>query len=413
MRSSSLRCSPAVLVAILTVFSAAQQSESLGDAARRLRSEKQSPSSPTTRQGDTSGGDLASQTASQAFAGPVSKLRLFALVVGGISDDDLVRELRTVGVNFGPDEAYLKEIGAVSGPAIAQELRTATQHLDAAQKEDSDRIDHLLKAAIAEKRTDYRGALSSLKPMLQVGAPSADILFAAGGVLNKLEDFGHSAWILTRVVQLSPDFPYAHGQLSYAYYRMEDGERAVSEARVMVQLRPTSSDAHKFLGLGLSVEGDFSGALREYNEAVRLNPSNAHVYYDIGVLRVDQSNWESAIAAYEKAVKLLPNEGKFYNNLGIALDKAGRLNDAIEAFEKGRQLTPDDPRLLQSYGAVLCNAGRYSQAIPVFTTLLDVAPDWNMARPCLYRSLMRTGRADEAKRVKEDYIKYSPDHTSW
>ena len=74
MRSSSLRCSPAVLVAILTVFSAAQQSESLGDAARRLRSEKQSPSSPTTRQGDTSGGDLASQTASQAFAGPVSKL---------------------------------------------------------------------------------------------------------------------------------------------------------------------------------------------------------------------------------------------------------------------------------------------------------------------------------------------------
>ena len=85
----------------------------------------------------------------------------------------------------------------------------------------------------------------------------------------------------------------------------------------------------------------------------------------------------------------------------------------LRPSKKAAKSSPNDPRLLQSYRAVLCNSGKYTEAIPVFKALLDSEPDWNMARPCLYRSLIRTGQAEEARKVKEDYIKYSPDHSAW
>jgi predicted Zn-dependent protease len=69
--------------------------------------------------------------------------------------------------------------------------------------------------------------------------------------------------------------------------------------------------------------------------------------------------------------------------------------------------------MLQSYGAMLCNSGRSAKAIEIFEVLLATTPDWNMARPCLYRALMSVGRTAEAQQVKEDYAKYSPDHSTW
>jgi predicted Zn-dependent protease len=76
-------------------------------------------------------------------------------------------------------------------------------------------------------------------------------------------------------------------------------------------------------------------------------------------------------------------------------------------------LAPGRPEILQSHGALLCNYGQNDQAIEAFTSLLQSTPDWNLARPCLDQSFMRTGRTEEAERVKEDYIKYLPDQESW
>jgi len=160
--------------------------------------------------------------------------------------------------------------------------------------------------------------------------------------------------------------------------------------------------------------GDYNGALQEFSRAITLEPKSAGTYYyDIGVVRADQKEWSAAIAAYLNAIQVGPTRWPFYNNLGIALGRMNRVDEAVAAFEKGKVLAASEPELCQSYGALLCNSGRYEAAVKEFRELLELVPERNMARPCLYRSLIRTGHPDEAQKVKEEYAAYSPDHTSW
>jgi tetratricopeptide (TPR) repeat protein len=416
MRSRRPFASVLAVVISVAISTVAQEPETLGDVARRLREEKAAQANsvqPPAQEGPQS--DLAiAGDKSLLSSGPISQLQIFAWIAGGMAGADLVHEVKARGLSFESDEPFIRQLVVTdSGSYLAVELRSTPRHVDTLVFENPAAVAQMYEAAISVQKQDYRSALKQIGPMIKSNPGDLNLLFALANVLNKLEDFGHAAQVAKHVVELAPDFPYAHGQLSYAYYRMEDGPQAVAEARAMVRLRPESSDGHKFLGLGLSVVGDDTGALREYDQALKLNPRNAAVYYDVGVLRAAQNDFQNAVPAYEHAVALDPSKAYYFNNLGIALGREGKIDAAVAAFEKGEVLAPGDPDILQSHGALLCNYGRNDEAIEVFTALLESTPDWNMARPCLYRSLMRVGRTEEAQKVKEDYTKYSPNHESW
>jgi tetratricopeptide (TPR) repeat protein len=399
----------------------AQQAKSLRDVAQRAHEPKQNVHGALLPK-QAQPADEAAQSA------PVTQMQLFSWLAGGLSTEDQLRELRARGIAFEPDEACLRDLAAAGDDALLiSELRAAQRHLSvppaqnaaSAPTKNADStptqsaLIQMVKVAMAVKKEDYRVALRLMTPLLQSDANNPDLLFALGNIFNEMEDWENASRAFARAVELAPQFPYGHGQLSLMHYQMGEAERAEAEAQAMLKLLPQSSDGHKFLGLALSAEDDDEGAFQEYAKALQLNPNNGMVYYDIGVLRAAQKDWEEAIVAYRRAIKIGPAHWYFYNNLGIALSRVGRVDEAIKAFDKGLELAPQNPELLQSYGALLCNSGRDEQAVELFTKLLAATPDWNMARPCLYRSLMRLGRADEAKQVKEDYTKYSPDHSPW
>jgi tetratricopeptide (TPR) repeat protein len=394
----------------------AQQAKSLGDVGRPTPEQKE----------NANGAMLPRQPAGEAAqSAPVTQMQLFAWLAGGLSTEDQVRELRARGIAFEPDEACLRDLAAAGDEALLiSELHAAQRHLSVSPAQNAatptknadstqSALVQMMKVAMAVKKADYRVALRLMTPLLQSDANNPDLLYALGTIFNAMEDWDNASRAFARAVELAPQFPYGHGQLSLMYYQMGEAERAEAEAQAMLKLLPQSSDGHKFLGLALSAEDDDEGAFQEYAKALQLNPNNGMVYYDIGVLRAAQKDWEEAIVAYRRAIKIGPAHWYFYNNLGIALSRVGRVDEAIKAFDKGLELAPQNPELLQSYGALLCNSERDEQAVELFTKLLAATPDWNMARPCLYRSLMRLGRADEAKQVKEDYTKYSPDHSPW
>jgi len=343
------------LVAVTFAFSLAgvpvfgQETESLGDTARRIRSEKQVANEPMAGPAESSQGDPPKAE----VTGPISKFQLFSWLAGGVDNGDLTRELQNQGLSFEPDEACFREITAASIPAIANEVQGAERHLSESAVDDADIVGAMVKAAIAVKGNDYRGAFDLIKPLIQSNANNPNFLLALGNIFNGMEAAGSAVQVGSHAVALAPEFPYTHGQLALAYSKVEDGERAMIEARKMLRLRPNSSSAHKFLGLGLFAEGNYDGALHEYGEALKLNPKNAFVYYDIGVLREDQKAWDSAIAAYQKAIELDPSHWFYYNNLGNTFGTVGRFDDGVNAFERGRTLAPDEPTLLESYGALL------------------------------------------------------------
>jgi tetratricopeptide (TPR) repeat protein len=391
-----------LLLFSIAIPAAAQQSEPLGDVAKHLHAEKGgaaiSPELPGKQ-------DYRSETAKEnpkslSFSEPISQLQMFAWIAGGMAQEDLINEIGSHGVTFEPDEACFSALTETGNAALAKELGMAQRHADDGQLKNDEATAQIVKTAISVKKKDYQAALRQISPLLELEPANPNLLFALGNIFGKLGSFDNVVRAAVRAIQLEPDFPHAHGQLSFAYYRLGDGEQAVNEARAMLRLLPNSSDGHKLVGLGLSAQGNDAGALLEYDKALELNPKNAAAYYDIGLIRNQQHDWELAITAYQHATVLDPSVWFYFNNLGIVLGKVGRVEQALAAFEKGRAVGPDEPELLQSYGSQLCSAGRETQAIEVFTSLLQKVPEWNMARPCLYRLLMRAGHAEEEKKVK-------------
>ena len=334
-------------------------------------------------------------------------MQLLAWTVAELPAESLVNELRARGTDFEPSEEYLGNLRrAGADTLVVGELQKAQHRQASAQAGAPEDLAALVQAAIAKQNKDYLGALRQVAAVGVRHHDNPDLYLAGGRILQDVEDWFHAGQAYARAAQLAPNFPYAHGLLSYVKYRMGNAEEAAVEARAMLALQPNSAEAHKYMGLALEARGDFNGALEEFGTALRLRPNYADVYYDMGNVRSEQRDWNGAIAAYEYAVRLDRERWNFRYNLGIAYKRAGRFDDAVGSYQKAKALAPDQLEVRQNLGAALCAAGRYPEAIVEFTELLKIAPDWNMARPCLFTALMRTGRRDEAQKVKQEYLRY-------
>jgi Flp pilus assembly protein TadD len=381
-----------------------QESQSLGDIARAARQQRQ--------KGPPAAADPlpASDTLSSK---PVTKIQLFAWLTSQIETEDIVRELRSRGIGFEPDGNFIHDFTAAGAESsLLSELHKAARH-PANDSTETETLQAVVTAALDAHQKNFSEAMRPLRDALKKDPNNPDLYFALGGLMRETEDSPGAVWALTRSVQLAPAFAPAHGQLSYAYFRSQESEKAITEARVMLKLHPDSAEGHKLLGLAFASAGDDDTAMREYQTALNLRPDYANVYYDIGQVHARAKNWPLAISFYQRALDLGRSNWYYYNQLGIALGRAGRIDEAVAVFKKGIAFDSSRPEIRQSYGALLCNNGRYREAVVAFRELLQLEPDWNMARPCLYRSLMSIGQTAEAEKVKQDYIEHDPNHESW
>lgn len=393
----------------------AQNAESLGDAARRIRAEKQKQHSAARHRATSQSQAAPTQPAAATLSAssprpPFSDLRLMALVAGQMPPQEILRELRARGIDFHPDPEYLQKLQQVEGGAIAEALPEA-EHRAAPGKNHADQTAILASAGLAMRRQQYGNALRALQIAIQSHPDTPELYFLGGRIFRQVGDWRDAQQAFARAVTLDPAFAWAHGELSFALYQRgqsepSDGTTAVREARAMLAELPASADAHKYLALALTLERDYNGALAEFGQALALNPRDSSAYFDVGVTRAKQQDWPGAIAAYQHAVEFDPSQWNYYYNLGIALKAAGRIDDAILSYRKAKSLAPGELGIRQNLGNAYCAAGRAPEAIAELSDLLNIDPDWNMARPCLAQALRQTGKTDQAEKVEQEYARH-------
>ena len=65
-----------------------------------------------------------------------------------------------------------------------------------------------------------------------------------------------------------PGFPETHSQFAYLFYRTEDAEDALAEARTALSMDPANAEAYRYLGLALYAEGHYDAALHAFEESL-------------------------------------------------------------------------------------------------------------------------------------------------
>ncbi len=382
----------------------AQETESVGDAARAFRARR-------AAQGN--------QDAKRPAQDPLSTTTLVEWQIAGMAVPDVLYEIQARGISFAADDAHLKSLkDAQVAPEVVAALPNVLSHPDVSSPSEIPQA--LTAAAQAFSVKDYAAARHALEGLMSLHNQDASLYAALGNLHFATRDFDAAKTAFVRSAELDPGFAYAHVRLAQIYYRLEQGSQVAVEAKQALRLQPTNAEAHKYLALSSTLQMQDSGGAAAGGGKVEdlsdLEAGSNKEAKDLNnqALALAQQNqwangengWGKAEAAYKRAIELDPNVAMYYYNLGNLYTKWGHPQQALAALNKAKALAPRNMAVRQNLGYTMCQFNLFSDAVTEFREMLDMDPHWNMARPCLIKALDSLGRKTEADQVEMDYKLY-------
>jgi tetratricopeptide (TPR) repeat protein len=221
---------------------------------------------------------------------------------------------------------------------------------------------------------------------------SAVLQFVLGTILRRQERFDEALDAFTESSRLMPAFPETHSQLSYLFYRTDDSDNALAEARTALSLDPANAEGYRYLGLAFYSDEKYDAALHAFDEALAREPAgsiaNADVYFDIGITQRDRGDLRRAAIAYRYALGLRPDFWEAHSNLGVVLHDQGKLDEAIAEYRLAKRLNPEEASVRNNLGNTLCDKADFEGAVAEFKELYNQSPEWEGGHNCLARAYM-------------------------
>jgi len=237
----------------------------------------------------------------------------------------------------------------------------------------------------AKKLSDAEDKLHAL---LQKDPDNAALLYVLGTVLRREDRLDESFDAFSDSVHSNPAFAETHGELSYYFYRSDDTDNALAEARTALSIDPANAEAYRFLGLAHYGDGHYEAALNAYDKSLEREPDNADVYFDMGITQRDKGDMRRAVIAYRHALAIRPDFWEAHSNLGVVLRDEGKMDEAAAEFRAALRLRPDEASVRSNLGNTLCDKEDFDNAIVEFKELYRQSPDWEGGHNCLARAYM-------------------------
>lgn len=236
--------------------------------------------------------------------------------------------------------------------------------------------------------------------------------FVLGTILQRQGHFDEAFDEFSESSHLMPGFPETHNQLSYNFYRTEDSDNALAEARTALSMDPANAEAYRFLGLALYADGHYDAALHSFDESLQREPAgslaNADVYFDMGIAYRDSGDQRRAAIAYRHALSLRQDFWQAHSNLGVVLHDQNKFDEAIIEYRAAKRLQPDEASVRNNLGNTLCDKEDFDGAIAEFTDLYRKNPEWEGGHNCLARAYMSKREYPAAIRELKAAIAVNP-----
>ena len=301
------------------------------------------------------------------------------------------------------------------------------------------------ESGFASLRTgDYANAVASFSdavaadPMLAGEAPGRESLVGAASMIRagRLDE---AIGQLRATVARWPEYAEAHRVLGVAYSLDDQQGKSIEHLRTSVRLVAGDERARLALAEVLAEDRRLAEAERELTQAIdgglrsggvryqlarvrerqSLLPRAAEslhaaesfgpvvgrdqFYRELGSVLVNLGDVEGAIAAYSRRIEANPNSGEAHRQLGEIYFLQGRDDEALTEFFTAAWLDPRDAKAYAGAGQAQLRLLRYAAAADALARALSLDPGLKEARYALGMSLMRLGKADDARRELETF----------
>ncbi len=251
-------------------------------------------------------------------------------------------------------------------------------------------------------------ALFRLPLRAAVASGVALALAAALVTARRGADYESDLALWTDVVAKTPANPWGHFNLAAVHFRAGRFAEAEQENRAVIALQPGHADGHLALALTLERLGRATEAESHYRASLNLKPETPEAHFRLGLILLRQGRSADAIPHFAETVRLRPDHADAEGNWGAALFQTGRMTEAVPRFERVLQLRPDSIEARYNLALLLLQLGRPDAALPHLETAARLAPRDAGILNTWSEALARTGRHEEATRVRSQIAALNP-----
>ena len=246
----------------------------------------------------------------------------------------------------------------LASEAMAQQIRWST-------KEPS-----LIEAAVALCDNKLAVAERLLKDFLKAHSTNVAAIRMLAEVAARLGRFGDAESLLSRCLELAPDFSVARHNYANVLQRQSKSEEAIRQVDLLLKSDPRNPSYRALRGAALAQIGEYEGAIACYEEVLKSFPNQPKAWMSYGHALKAVGRQNDCIAAYNKCIALAPSFGEAYwslANLKTFRFEPERMA-AMQSFAARSDLSNEDRYHFDfSLGKALEDQGRYEEAFARYT----------------------------------------------
>lgn len=235
-----------------------------------------------------------------------------------------------------------------------------------------------------------------------------DRLMIQGIELHRAGRSGQAINAYRRVITRRPDMGLAYRRLAYILWEIGAAEEAIGTLRdalarngadVEIEIRlgtylaetgrvdeaipmleratkaaPGDVDGVNALGIAYARAGRPAEAIAAFERILSIDSRNAYALENLGTVRLELGDLAAATAAFETALTHAPQSSRAHAGLGVVASQQGRMDDAIARWRRAVELDSRNFDALFNLANTLIRTGRASEARPFVTRFVETAP---------------------------------------
>lgn len=302
-----------------------------------------------------------------------------------------------------------------------------------------DELEELVEYCI--RRENYKEALELCDLLLEFAPYSIEGWQKKGYILLNLQLYDESIAIFERILSESPSNTEALFNLTLAYERAGEYEKALKAVNTLYTLEPTedvlfhkglifqsfkkfdeainvfssllnsptyAEEANEEIGNIYLIQANYKLSLEYFLRAIELNPMDEDNWYAAGLCYFYMERFYKAIDCFNNCIALDEKHSFAYLYLGNSYVGLGRFKQALKFYLMSRIYDWDNPTVFVNIGTIYGELGDYESAILYFKDALKLDRKYLPAYIGLGICYKNLGKTQLAKQWLEKALEVSP-----
>lgn len=264
-------------------------------------------------------------------------------------------------------------------------------------------------ALVKVSQRDFESAEAYIQEAEDKGLVETEIHIIRGYSFLVQQEYDDALEQYNKVLDLSPDHPYALAAIADIYLNQYECEQAETQFQELNRDYPKNSYYKIGHGYAEICAGDPAKALTHFRDAAELNPYDYEAHIGLGYAYLYQDRWEDARDAYLDALQLSPSPANIHSKLGSWSYYQGFLDDAEMEFQIALEQNPYLINVYLSLEDVYLFNSQYDEALEIAEKALALDDDYLDAKIYSGIAYYLHGDLEQAVNILKEALEDDPE----